>query len=193
MGNRVHDGLARGIRRLHFIGRRLASHARIALLRAQYPGLRVEGRVHISPGCDISVSRGATLALRGCRVERGVTLTAGAGATLDIRADFIGPNSVIVSRDRVVIGEGSQLAEMVVVRDGNHDHSVSLAKMRFTADPVEIGADVWLGAHATVLQGVRVGAGATVAAGAVVIRDVKPGDTVGGVPARPLTRKVPAT
>jgi acetyltransferase-like isoleucine patch superfamily enzyme len=35
-----------------------------------------------------------------------------------------------------------------------------------------------------VLEGVRVGAGAVVAAGAVVIEDVPPGAVVAGVPAR---------
>jgi acetyltransferase-like isoleucine patch superfamily enzyme len=50
--------------------------------------------------------------------------------------------------------------------------------------PVEIGEDVWIGAHAVVLPGVRIGSGAVVGAGAVVNRDVPPNTIVGGVPAR---------
>jgi sugar O-acyltransferase (sialic acid O-acetyltransferase NeuD family) len=45
-----------------------------------------------------------------------------------------------------------------------------------------------VGTGANVLPGVHVGAGATVGAGAVVVRDVPPGDTVVGVPARPVGR-----
>jgi acetyltransferase-like isoleucine patch superfamily enzyme len=45
---------------------------------------------------------------------------------------------------------------------------------------------VWLGAGATVLQGVTVGSDAVVAAGAVVTRDVPPRALVAGVPARVL-------
>jgi len=43
-----------------------------------------------------------------------------------------------------------------------------------------------IGSGATILGGVRIGAGATVGAGAVVTKDVAPGATVAGNPARPL-------
>jgi len=49
--------------------------------------------------------------------------------------------------------------------------------------PVLIGDDVWIGPNAAVLKGVRVGAGARIEAGALVIRDVPPGSRVVGNPA----------
>lgn len=52
---------------------------------------------------------------------------------------------------------------------------------------VERGASV--GSGAVILGGVRIGSGALVGAGAVVTRDVMPGHTVIGNPARPTTRR----
>ena len=51
---------------------------------------------------------------------------------------------------------------------------------------VESGASI--GSGATILGGVRIGAEATVGAGSVVTKHVKPGETVVGNPAAPLDR-----
>jgi len=48
----------------------------------------------------------------------------------------------------------------------------------------QIGHDVWIGARAIISQGVTLGDGCVVAAGAVVTRDVPPYAIVGGVPAK---------
>ena len=48
----------------------------------------------------------------------------------------------------------------------------------------EIGPDVWIGDHATILPGVTIGAGAVIAASSVVSRDVPPYAVVAGNPAR---------
>lgn len=48
----------------------------------------------------------------------------------------------------------------------------------------KIGNDVWIGARALILDGVSIGDGAIVAAGAVVTKDVPPYAIVGGVPAK---------
>lgn len=49
---------------------------------------------------------------------------------------------------------------------------------------VKIGNDVWIGARATILEGVTIGDGAIVAAGAIVTKDIPPYAIVGGVPAK---------
>ena len=48
----------------------------------------------------------------------------------------------------------------------------------------EIGHDVWIGANVLILQGVKIGNGAIIAAGAVVAQDVPDFAIVGGVPAK---------
>jgi len=52
-----------------------------------------------------------------------------------------------------------------------------------------MGNRVWVGAGATILGGVAVGDGAVIGAGSVVNRSIGQGETVGGVPARPLGRQ----
>lgn len=49
---------------------------------------------------------------------------------------------------------------------------------------VIIGNDVWIGARCIILEGVTIGSGAVIAAGAVVTKNVPPYAIVGGVPAR---------
>jgi len=54
-----------------------------------------------------------------------------------------------------------------------------------------IGNDVWIGACVNILRGVKIGSGAIIAAGAVVVKDVEPYSIVGGVPARHLRYRFP--
>ena len=49
---------------------------------------------------------------------------------------------------------------------------------------VQIGHDVWIGDNALIMQGISIGNGAVIAAGAVVTKDVPPYSIVAGVPAR---------
>lgn len=54
---------------------------------------------------------------------------------------------------------------------------------------MKIGNDVWVGSNAVILQGVEVGDGAIVAAGAVVTNNVPAFTVVGGVPAKILGKR----
>ena len=51
-----------------------------------------------------------------------------------------------------------------------------------------VGRGCSIGANATILPGIRIGADAVVGAGAVVTRDVKPGTVVAGNPAVEINR-----
>ncbi len=57
--------------------------------------------------------------------------------------------------------------------------------------PTVIGNDVWLGARVFVRDGLSIGDGAIVAAGAVVTRDVPPYAIVGGTPAKVIRFRFP--
>ena len=53
-----------------------------------------------------------------------------------------------------------------------------------------LGNDVWIGANATILSGVKIGDGAVIATGAVVNKDVAPYSVVGGVPAKHIKHRL---
>lgn len=58
-----------------------------------------------------------------------------------------------------------------------------------TKGGIILGDDVWIGYGAIVLDGVKIGRGGVVAAGAVVANDVEPYTIVGGVPAKPIKKR----
>ncbi|KAJ4247121.1 hypothetical protein NW762_013259 [Fusarium torreyae] len=91
----------------------------------------------------------------------------------------------------VSIGDGVLIGPGVCICTGTHAadmHSRKEAHGTSFALPIRIEADAWIGARATILPGITIGRGATVAAGAVVGKDVEPETLVGGVPARFIRR-----
>jgi virginiamycin A acetyltransferase len=50
--------------------------------------------------------------------------------------------------------------------------------------PCKIGGDVWIGARAVILGGVKIGHGAVIGAGAIVTKDIPPHAIAVGVPAK---------
>jgi maltose O-acetyltransferase len=86
---------------------------------------------------------------------------------------------------RVTIGERVHIGQDVMLL--TVDHEIGSAEERCAeviASPIEIGDGAWLSSRCLILPGVTVGAGAIVAAGAVVTRDVPENTLVAGVPAR---------
>ena len=57
-------------------------------------------------------------------------------------------------------------------------------RQTLTAGSIHIKKNAWIGANATILQGVTIGENAVVAAGAVVSTDVPANTVVGGIPAK---------
>ena len=85
----------------------------------------------------------------------------------------------------IYIDDGALIGHNVVLATLNHGR-LPENRHDLLPSPIYIGKNVWIGASAVVLPGVRIGDGAIVAAGAVVTKDVPPNTVVGGVPARQL-------
>jgi acetyltransferase-like isoleucine patch superfamily enzyme len=104
--------------------------------------------------------------------------------------------AIICTDGSVRIGDHTFVAHEVLIADGAWAVPPRAAAGTMTGSAaddgqrplIEIGADVWIGARATILGGARIGAGAIVGAGAVVTGEVPAGSTVAGNPARVVRR-----
>ena len=54
---------------------------------------------------------------------------------------------------------------------------------------IKIGNDIWIGTRASLIDGIKIGDGAIIAAGAVVAEDVEPYSIVGGCPAKEIRKR----
>lgn len=105
----------------------------------------------------------------------------------------IGSNAYISTPNAKVIIKGDcAIAENLTIHTGNHaricgmfvtDINESNKPKGYDQDVI-IDRDVWIGCNVTILAGVHVGRGATIAAGAIVTKDVPAYTIVGGVPAK---------
>lgn len=108
--------------------------------------------------------------------------------------------AVFMCADTIRIGHRVIVSYNVTIADSDfhpHDPELRIQDARanapegdrrqrpaLVARPVTIEDDVWIGIGAIVLKGVRIGRGARIGAGAVVTKDVPPGASVVGNPAR---------
>jgi len=103
----------------------------------------------------------------------------------------VGPGTVVFAG--AVVQPGVGIGRHCIINTGaTVDHDCQIGDFTHLAPGVNLAGGVvvesraMLGVGAAVVPGVRIGEGAVVGAGSVVIGDVDPGDTVAGVPARPL-------
>ncbi|QQG43448.1 MAG: acyltransferase [Candidatus Daviesbacteria bacterium] len=94
---------------------------------------------------------------------------------------IVGADAFLDGRDKLIIGNHVDIASQVLIYNSEHD--INSEDFRATVAAVKISDYVFIGPRVIILPGVKIGEGATVAAGAVVTKDVKPYEIVGGVPA----------
>jgi acetyltransferase-like isoleucine patch superfamily enzyme len=101
---------------------------------------------------------------------------------------------VLYGQGGLRIGQSCAIAAGVIIYTQTNQYAANPAedviRQPVVYAPVEIGDDVWIGARAVILPGVRIGSHAVIAAGAVVREDVEPWMIVAGVPARPMKRRL---
>ncbi|MEX0882292.1 MAG: acyltransferase [Cyclobacteriaceae bacterium] len=140
--------------------------------------LRVEGsgNIRIGDHCRIWSHMGVTQLY----ADRGASLIIGENS-------FINTATIISACHQIRIGKNCQIANQVIIMDGDF-HGVDDRDTASKPQAIIIEDDVWLATRSMVLKGVKIGKGSTVAAGAVVTKDVPPYTLVGGVPAREIRK-----
>ncbi len=97
---------------------------------------------------------------------------------------------------KFIVKKNCALAEGLTVHTGNHARILGMFITDVTEDikpkgydhDVVIEEDCWIGCNVTLLAGVTIGRGSTIAAGAVVSKSMPPYCVCGGVPCKPIKR-----
>lgn len=98
----------------------------------------------------------------------------------------INPFAIIYGHGNVKIGNYVLVAGGTMIIPNNHvfkDKNVPIAMQGNDKKGIIIEDDVWIGHGCSILDGIRIGKGAVIAAGSVVNNDVEPYSVVGGIPA----------
>jgi UDP-3-O-[3-hydroxymyristoyl] glucosamine N-acyltransferase len=163
--------------------------------------------VAIGRNCQISANVTIGFALIGDRVkilagavigEAGFGAAAGAGGVVDIPqlgrvvlqdGVTVGANSCIDrgAFDDTVIGENTKIDNLVqIAHNVRVGRNCVMAAHTGISGSVTIGDGAQFGGRAGIADHLTIGAGARIAAAAGLMHDVPPGETWGGVPARPI-------
>ena len=130
-------------------------------------------------------------------IGRNVNIESGAHFSLGGAGIRIGTNSGVGIRAQispfVTIGDDVMMGPDVLILTRNHKFSHLNMPMRKQGyddyRPVVIEDDVWIGARAIILPGVRIGRGSIIAAAAVVTKSVEAYSIVAGNPGRVVKRR----
>lgn len=136
-----------------------------------------------------------------CKIRNGATLSGYSRISVGRYSSITGPATDIVANlEPVTIGAFSSIARNVTIQESNHRAERpttfhihfnildgDFRKDTVSKGPIQIGNDVWVGAHCVILSGVNIGDGAMIAANSVVTSDVPPYAIVGGTPAKVLS------
>jgi len=167
------------------------------LYRADDPELsedrvRAEGlmRIYNESSCDAPDARATTLSKLFGAMGAGAVIRppffCDYGYNISIGDNvFLNYNCVLLDVCRIEIGDGCQIGPLVQLLTADHPRDPQTRRDGLEmGKPIVLGKNVWIGAGAIILPGITVGDDAIIGAGSVVTRDVLPGVTVVGNPAR---------
>lgn len=180
--------IAKFLRKLIAVLEYILNSGHSTLIACKYPNIILRNN-QISRGTIIKATVGSTIKIENSFIMKGSIIIADHNATITIRDSFIGYNTIIVARSYIEIKENCQIAEMVVIRDQNHNFSTpnkTITEQGFTTVPIIIEENVWLGAKVTVTAGSHIGKNTVVGANAVVRGSLDANSVYAGIPAKKI-------
>lgn len=146
-------------------------------------------------GPDVAIPLGDLVNLYGCRIGAdsriGPFVEIQSGATVGARCKISSHAFIctgVTLEDEVFVGHGVMFTNDMYPASTNADGRPKGGD-DWDCLPTVVQRGAAIGSNATILCGITIGAGATVGAGAVVTRDVAPGITVAGNPARRIASR----
>jgi acetyltransferase-like isoleucine patch superfamily enzyme len=127
------------------------------------------------------------------RLDYGVYIRSEKEGEVDIgERTYIGPYTCIGGPGPIRIGSNCMISSHTAIYGNNHnfrDLDRNINEQGVTCKGIVIEDDCWLGAGAKILDGVTIGRGSVIGAGAVVTRDIPPYTVAVGVPAKVISRR----
>lgn len=171
--------------------RYLRNKARILVLRGK--GCEVDWTAWIHPGAIVERSGGEIVIGPRTSLDAGAIIRA-MGGRVRIGADCsVNAYSFLSGGGGLEISDHVMIASHVSIYASNHvfaDTSKPMNAQGLDLKGIVIESDVWVGTGVRILDGVRIGTGSVLAAGAVVTKSTEPYSVSGGVPARQIASRV---
>ncbi|MBD2001163.1 acyltransferase [Leptolyngbya sp. FACHB-541] len=147
-------------------------------------GVRLDGQGQDSQICigdnvQFAYGIGVKVSRDNCRIEIGDRTS-------------IGPYTVIHGPGNISIGKDCLIAAHCGIYASNHQFADGDRKIRdqgLSRKGIVIEDDCWIGHSVSILDGVTVGQGSVIGAGAVVTKDIPPYSIAVGVPARVISQR----
>lgn len=167
----------------------ILSRMRVIHLLIKYPGLKIQGDSIVERNCKIVCVDGGSMILKDAYISEGTYIIVANAANIQISNTFIGRNCLISANKEIIIGKDCLIAEMVVIRDHNHNYDLSdkpVALQGNNFDGITIENNVWIGSKSTILKGVVIRKNAVIGAHSLVNSNIEQNSLNVGAPARKI-------
>jgi maltose O-acetyltransferase len=158
---------------------------KMAVLKYATKRIKFNGPVNISLNASLIVSTGDIVFNGYVEIEKHAIVNAFSGHIEVGKGTYIGVGTTIFGEGNVTIGDYVLMGPGIRILSSKREYVKDILIMHQPEipKPTIIEDDVWIGANA-VLLGVKIGRGAIIGAGSIVVKDVPPYAIVGGNPAK---------